>query len=75
MTTMDTATRPELKGQAGKLLGNIAGYVEHHTVEIWLRMGLIAELADKRAVPYHQQVSSSRQPGLPPLPPARPRPS
>ena len=45
MTTVDTATQPELKGQAGILLGNIAGYVGHRTIEIGLRMGLIAELA------------------------------
>jgi SAM-dependent methyltransferase len=45
MTTVDTATRPELKDQAGKLLGNLAGYVGHRTIEIGLRFGLVAELA------------------------------
>ena len=29
MTTADTATRPALTDQAGKLLANLAGYVGH----------------------------------------------
>jgi hypothetical protein len=45
MTTTDAATQPELKDQAGKLLGQLAGYVGHRTVEIGLRLGLVAELA------------------------------
>ena len=47
MTTVDTATQPELKEQAGRLLGNIAGYVGHRTIEIGLRLGLVAELAQQ----------------------------
>ena len=45
MTTADTATRPALTDQVGKLLGNLAGYVGHRTIEIGLRHGLIAQLA------------------------------
>jgi SAM-dependent methyltransferase len=45
MTTTDTVVQPELKDQAGKLLGNLAGYVGHRTIEIGLRLGLVAELA------------------------------
>ena len=45
MTTADTATLPALTDQVGKLLGNLAGYVGHRTIEIGLRHGLIAQLA------------------------------
>jgi SAM-dependent methyltransferase len=46
MTTMTaTATRPELKEQGARLLGQLAGYVGHRTIEVGLRHGLMAELA------------------------------
>ena len=45
MTMTEAAAQPELKGQAGKLLGNVAGYVGHRTIDIGLRLGLVAELA------------------------------
>ena len=34
MTTADTATLPALTDQVGKLLGNLAGYVGHRTIEV-----------------------------------------
>lgn len=46
MTTTTTAnTQPELKEQGGRLLGQIAGYVGHRTIELGLQRGLITELA------------------------------
>ncbi|MGH3647368.1 MAG: class I SAM-dependent methyltransferase [Micromonosporaceae bacterium] len=45
MTNTETVTQPALKDQAGKLLGHLAGYVGHRTIEIGLRLGLVSELA------------------------------
>lgn len=44
--TAPPTTAPDVKDQAGKLLGHVAGYVGHRTVEIGLRLGLLAELAE-----------------------------
>ncbi len=46
MNTMTEApTAPTVPEQAGLLLGHVAGYMSHRTIDIGLRYGLIAELA------------------------------
>ena len=39
-------TRPDVKQQAGMLLGHVAGYVGTRTIQLGLRVGLIEALAD-----------------------------
>lgn len=46
MTATATSTTPTAKDQAAALLGQVAGHVSVRTVEIGLRHGILAELAD-----------------------------
>lgn len=46
MTATATSTTPTAKDQAGALLGQVAGQVGVRTVEIGLRHGLLAEIAE-----------------------------
>jgi SAM-dependent methyltransferase len=45
MTSTALRAQPEIKDQAGQLLGQVAGYVGHRTIEMGLRLGVFAELA------------------------------
>ena len=44
-TTTEAPTQATVPEQAGLLLGHVAGYMSHRTIDIGLRYGLIAELA------------------------------
>jgi SAM-dependent methyltransferase len=46
LTPTDRTAKPDLKDQAGMLLQQIAGYVGTRTIQLGLRAGLVAALAD-----------------------------